>query len=148
MDMEKIAELQEAIQASSKNTKIYVGSDSQRRRGGMVKYATVVILHIDGKHGGKLFSFIDLERSYAPVDKPKMRLLNEAYKAVDIANAIINVIGDRHLEIHLDLNTNPEHKSSVALSEACGYVMGMTGIKATVKPNSWAASTAADRLTK
>jgi len=148
MDMEKIAELQDAIANSSKTTKIYVGSDSQRSRNGKVRFATVAILHIDGKHGGKMFSFIDTEMDYNKPNNPRMRLVQEAYKAVDVANAITNVIGDRHLEIHLDLNTDPKHKSHVALKEACGFVFGMTGREAVVKPHSWAASTAADRLTK
>ena len=143
-----IKELKKAIKESSPETKIYVGSDSQRTRKGVVRYATVVVLHINGKHGGKMFSQLETEKDYMSAKNPRMRLINEAYKAVDIANEIMDVIGDRHLEIHLDLNTDPEHMSNVALKEATGYVLGMTGRKAVVKPDSWCASTAADRLTK
>lgn len=146
--MQKIAEIQDAIKASSETTKIYVGADSQRFRNGVIKFATVVILHIDGNKGGKMFSFVEKERDYQGAKNPRMRLVQEAYKAADVANAILNVIGDRELQIHLDLNTDPNHKSSVALKEASGLVLGMTGIKPKVKHESWAASTAADRISK
>lgn len=148
MDMETLALAQDAIKTSSPTTKVYVGSDSQRFKGGIIKYATVVILHIDGNKGGKMFSFIEKERDYLGPENPRVRLVNEAYKAADVANALLNVIGDRELQIHLDLNTDPNHKSSTALKEACGLVLGMTGIHPKVKHESWAASTAADRISK
>ena len=67
--------------------------------------------------------------------------------AVDIASKIIDEIEDRHFELHLDLNTDPKYKSSTAVKEAIGFVLGMLGIKAKVKPNAWASSSAADKLT-
>lgn len=148
MNEETLKELKEAIIASSAKTKIYVGCDSKRARSGKVKYATVVILHIDGKHGGKLYSFIDDEMDYSPAHKPKMRLITEAYKAVDVANEIMAEVGTREFELHLDLNSNPKYKSSAALKEAVGYVMGMLSIQPKFKPEAWAASTAADRLSR
>lgn len=146
--MNTIEELKEAIVNSSKETRIYIGSDSQRNGKGRVRFATVCILHIDGKHGGRMYSSIDVEQDYSPPKNPRYRLVMEAYKAVDLANEILDVVGDRHLEIHLDLNTDPNHRSNVALREATGLVFGMIGIEPKVKHESWAASTAADRLTK
>jgi predicted RNase H-related nuclease YkuK (DUF458 family) len=75
-----------------------------------------------------------------------MRLVNEAYKAVDIASQIMDVVGDRHFELHLDLNSNPKYKSNTAVKEALGYVIGVLGFDAKLKPYAWASSTAADRL--
>jgi predicted RNase H-related nuclease YkuK (DUF458 family) len=142
-----IEELKKEIQASSLRTKVYVGCDSQRRKGD-VKYVTVVILHIDGNKGGKLFSFIDKEKDYSNPLNPKYRLIQEAYKAVGIAEQIIEAVGPRDFEIHLDLNSNPEHKSHLAVKEAIGYVLGVLGLKAKIKPHAWVASCCADRYSK
>ena len=145
--LSKLNEAKEAIRNSSLQSKVYVGCDSKRSRTtGEVRYATVIILHIDGKHGGKLWSFIDNEIDYAPVTSPRMRLVNEAYKAVDIAAQIVDTVGSRHFEVHLDLNTNPKYKSNLAVKEALGYVLGVLGFSAKLKPEAWASSSAADKL--
>lgn len=143
----KLKQVQSAIKSSSPTSRVYVGCDSKRsRKTGEVKYATVVILHFDGKHGAKMWSFIDNEMDYSPATKPRMRLITEAYKAVDIASQIVDVVGDRHFEVHLDLNTSPKHKSNLAVKEALGYVMGVLGFDAKLKPEAWASSSAADKL--
>jgi predicted RNase H-related nuclease YkuK (DUF458 family) len=142
-----IEEIQEAIRKSSMTTKVYVGCDSKiLMRGKMAKFATVVILHIDGKHGGKLFSIVQTEAIFGSPRTPKMRLLTEAYKAIDIASKIADVVGDRHFEVHLDFNLNEQYKSQAAVKEATAYVLGSVGIRPKFKPDAFAASTAADRL--
>jgi predicted RNase H-related nuclease YkuK (DUF458 family) len=147
MDREQeIEKLKTAIAESSKETKIYVGCDSKRYADGRVKYATVVILHINGNNGCKMFSFIDNEMDYNKAKNPKMRLVQEAYKAVDLATQIMEYVGDRHFELHLDLNTDPKYKSNSAVKEALGYVIGVLGLDPKLKPYAWASSTAADRL--
>jgi predicted RNase H-related nuclease YkuK (DUF458 family) len=147
-DESKLAELKEAIQNSSKTTKVYVGSDSKRNKAGRVRFATIAILHIDGNKGGQVFSFIDHEMDYSPNKNPRLRLVMEAYRAADLAAAILPEVGDRDFEIHLDLNSNPDYKSNTAIREAAGYVLGMTGIKPKMKPQAWAASHCADVYTK
>lgn len=142
-----IQEIKEAIENSSKTTKVYVGCDSKvTHRGKMAKFATVVILHIDGKHGGKLFSIVSQEAIFGSAKTPKMRLLMEAQKAIAIAAEIAEVVGDRPFEVHLDFNVNEEHKSNVAVKEASAYVLGTLGFKPKFKPQAFAASTAADKL--
>lgn len=143
---QEIETLKEAIEASSPTTKVYVGCDSKRYSDGRVKYATVVVLHIDGNHGCKMFSFIDNEIDYGKVTAPRMRLVNEAYKAVDIASQLVDSIGDRHFELHLDLNTDPKYKSNSAVKEALGYVLGVLGFEAKLKPHAWCASIGADKI--
>lgn len=142
-----IEQIQEAIIASSPTSRVYVGCDSKiTNRGKMAKFATVVILHIDGKHGGKLFSIIEHEPIFGSPRTPKMRLLTEAYKAIDIAAKIADVVGNRPFEVHLDFNMNAEHKSNAAVKEATAYVLGTLGFKPKFKPHGFAASTAADKL--
>lgn len=58
------------------------------------------------------------------------------------------ILEDFEVEIHLDINQNEVHNSSLVLKEAVGYVLGMTGLNAKVKPESFAASVCADRLVR
>jgi len=146
-----VEEIKEAIRRSSKTTGIYVGCDSKIAGRGLrkyVKFATVVILHIDSKHGGQLFSIVDVEPLYdfKNFKNPKLRLMNEAYKAIAIACDIAEVVEDRPFEVHLDFNLNPQHKSNACVKEATGYVLGTLGFEPKYKPDAFAASTAGDRL--
>ena len=51
---------------------------------------------------------------------------------------------ERDVEIHLDINESPEYGSNCALSQAKGYVTGVTGLPVFAKPEAFAASYAAD----
>ena len=143
-----IEEAKQAILSSSKESSVYIGCDSIRFRKNKMwyaKYSTVIIVHMDSKHGCKLF--------HSSIDMPdygnlKQRLLTEVQMAVTTATEIIDVLGDRHMEIHLDINPNPQHKSSVAVKEALGWVKGSLGIDAKIKPSSFAATHAADHAVR
>jgi hypothetical protein len=143
-------EVREFIENSSDSTKIYIGSDSERhRRGGVwfADYAVVVVIHKDGKHGAKVFGEITTERDYdQSKDKPRMRLMNEVMKAAQLYLDLADVIGDRQCEVHIDINPKHKHGSSCVISEAVGYIRGMTGVTPRVKPEAWAASIAADKF--
>ena len=143
-------EVRDFIENSSESTKIYIGSDSERhRRGGVwfADYAVVVVIHKDGKHGAKVFGEITTERDYdQSKDKPRMRLMNEVMKAAQLYLDLAESIGDRNCEVHIDINPNHKHGSSCVISEAVGYIRGMTGVTPRVKPEAWAASIAADKF--
>jgi predicted RNase H-related nuclease YkuK (DUF458 family) len=138
----------EAIVASSKESSVYVGADSIRyKKNGtwFAKYTWVIILHMDSKHGCRLFhNSIDIP-DYGNI---KQRMLQEVSYAIEAASEIIDVVGDRHLEIHIDINPDQKHKSNVALKEAIGYVRGTFGFDPVAKPNSWAATHCADHLVR
>ena len=141
-------EARHAILNSSETSSVYVGADSIRfKRNGLwfAKYSTVVILHMDSKHGGKIFHKNVEMRDFGNL---RQRLITEAGFAIDAATAILDVIGQRKLEIHLDLKPNPRYKSNIAVKEALGYVKGSTGIDAKVKPDSFAATHAADHVVR
>lgn len=143
-----IEQAKQAILDSSPESSVYIGCDSIRFKKNKMwyaKYSTVIIVHMDSKRGCKLF--------HESVDMPdfgnlKQRLLNEVQMAVLAATSIIDVLGDRHMEVHLDINPNPKHKSSVAVKEALGWVKGSLGIDAKVKPSSFAATHAADHAVR
>lgn len=141
-------EAKQAILSSSSQSSVYIGCDSiryKKNKQWYAKYSTVIIVHMDSNKGCKLF--------HESVDMPdygnlKQRLLTEVQLAVTAATEIIEVLGDRHMEIHIDVNPNPKHKSNVAVKEALGWVRGSLGVDAKIKPNSWAATHAADHAVR
>lgn len=139
-----IADAKSAISLSSKQSSIYIGCDSivyKKNNRWMAKYSTVIVLHKDSKHGCQIFhTSIDME----DFKNLKQRLLNEVNFATMAATDILDVLDGRFLSIHLDINSDPNHKSNVAVKEAVGWVMGMFGFKPEIKPAAWAASHAAD----
>ena len=147
LDMEEVKAF---IESSSESTKIYIGADSERHKRGGVWFsdtAVVVIVHYDGKHGAKVFGEITTERDWDQNKaRPRMRLMQEVYKAAEIYLALAEAIGDRHCEVHIDINPDEKHGSSCVIQEAVGYIRGMTGMSPKVKPEAWAASIAADKF--
>lgn len=138
----------QAILESSKESSVYIGCDSIRYKKNKqwhARYSTVIIVHKDSKHGCQIYhNSVDM----MDFGNLKQRLLTEVQFAVEAASEIIDVLGDRRLELHLDINPNPKHKSNVAVKEALGWVRGSLGLDAKIKPNSWAATHAADHVVR
>jgi predicted RNase H-related nuclease YkuK (DUF458 family) len=143
-----IEEALKAIRGSSLDSSVYVGCDSIRfKKHGRwhARYATVIVVHYASRHGASIFYEDTVLEDYGNL---KMRLLNEVMFATNAALEIMDHLEGRHLEIHLDVNPDPKHKSNVALREAIGYVLGNTGITPHVKPQAWAASHASDHCVR
>jgi predicted RNase H-related nuclease YkuK (DUF458 family) len=138
------------MESLSPQTKIYIGGDSERFKINGVwyaDYATVIVVHIDGKHGCKVFGEITRERDFDQKKaKPRMRLMTEVYKIAELYLKLKDVLEDRDVEVHIDINPDEHYGSSCVISEAVGYIRGMCNVVPLVKPNAWAASTCADRL--
>lgn len=147
MNIEQVIEY---INAQSPETKIYIGADSERFMVDNVwvaDYTLAVVVHHDGNRGCKIFGEIQRERDFDQnKDKPRMRLMNEVYKVAELYLKLAEVLEDRHVEVHLDINPDEHHGSSCVISEATGYIRGMCNVVPMVKPNAFAASYAADRL--
>jgi predicted RNase H-related nuclease YkuK (DUF458 family) len=147
MDFE---EVKRYIQATSKESKIYIGGDSERfklRGKWYADYATVVVIHIDGKHGAKIFGEVTREQDYDfKVGRPSIRLMNEVTKVAELYYKLADVIGNRPTEIHLDINPDERYGSSCVVTQAIGYILGTCNMKPKIKPNAFAASIAADRF--
>ena len=143
-------EVKSYIKESSDTTKIYIGSDSlrfKRRSLWYAEYATVVVIHHDGCRGCKIFGNLESERDYDQKrDKPRLRLMNEVIRTANMFIELEEVIGNRHVEIHLDINPDMKYGSSCVISEAVGYIKGMCRLTPMVKPSAFAASIAADKL--
>jgi uncharacterized protein len=145
-----IDEVKAFIEAQSPETKIYIGADSERFLIGnnwYADYTLAVVVHINGKNGCKIFGEVQRERDYdQKKDRPRMRLMNEVYKIAELYQKLHEVLEDREVQVHLDINPKEMHGSSCVINEAVGYIRGMCNVIPMVKPNAFAASYAADRL--
>lgn len=150
MSQFNLQEVKDFIVAQSPETKIYLGADSERvnvRGLWYADYTLAVVVHIDGKHGCKIFGDVQRERDWdQKANKPSLRLMQEVYKVSDLFHELSDVLQDRHVEVHLDINPNERYKSSAVVNQAIGYIKGTCNIDAQVKPKAFAASYAADRL--
>ena len=145
-----IEEVKAFIEAQGPNTKIYLGADSERFSIGndwFADYTLAIVVHIDGKHGCKIFGEVQRERDWdQKKSRPRMRLMNEVYKVAELYQKLHDVLEDRDVQIHLDINPNEKYGSSCVIQEATGYIRGMCNVIPMVKPQAFAASYCADRL--
>lgn len=150
MQKMNIEEVKEFIRKQSPSTKIYIGADSVRFKEGRnwyADYTLAVVVHVDGRHGCKIFGEVQREPDYdQKKNKPAVRLMNEVYKVSELFQILIDVLEDRHVEVHLDINPDERYGSSCVVQQAIGYIKGTCNIVPMVKPNAFAASYAADRL--
>lgn len=145
-----VSEVERFIRAQSKETKVYLGCDSERFRHNGIWYADYVlaiVVHIDSKHGCKIFGEVQREKDYdQKSNRPSVRLMTEVYKISELYLKLQEVLYDRHVEVHLDLNPNEKYASSTVVQQAIGYIKGTCNVIPMVKPNAWAASYCADRF--
>ena len=141
--------IRDFIQAQSPETRIYIGVDSERLRVDgvwMADYISAIVVHIDGKHGCKLFGEVTRERDYDQrVDRPNTRLMNEVYKVSELYLRLADVLEGRPVQVHLDINPDDHYASSNVVTQAIGYIRGTCNVIPMVKPEAFAASYAADR---
>ncbi len=122
--------------------KVCIGTDSQVY-GNETEFATVIVI-LREKHGG--FMFISNERSKKLLSL-KERMLLEVARSIDVAYSLCALFTqyDVDMEVHADINTNPQFQSNVALKDAMGYILGM-GFAFKAKPDAFASSTCADKM--
>jgi uncharacterized protein len=142
--------VREFISKTSLETKIYIGSDSERfKKHGVwfADYTIAIIVHYDGCRGCKVFGESKVDRDYDQrKDRPRMRLMREVMECANMYLELAEAIGDRYFELHLDINPDEVHGSSCVINEAVGYIKGMCNVTPKVKPDAFSASYAADRL--
>ena len=145
-----IQEVVEFIRTQTPETKIYLGCDSERYRmkgAWYADYILAVVVHIDGKHGCKLFGEVITERDYDQRrDRPSTRLMTEVYKVSELYLKLSEVLEGRDVEVHLDINPDEKHGSNCVIQQAIGYIRGVCNVIPLVKPDAFAASYAADRM--
>jgi uncharacterized protein len=138
----------QAIQKASPQAKVYVGCDSVRTRMSkgvwQATYDTVVVLH-HPRDGCNIFNKRDVIPDFGNI---RMRMMSEVGFAAEAASAIVDHLQGRYMEIHLDINTDPQYKSSVAVKEAVGWIRGQLGITPKLKPEAWAATCVSDHFAR
>lgn len=122
--------------------KVCIGTDSQVRFA-ETEFATVIVF-LREKHGG--FMFISSDRT-KQVFTIKERMLVEVAKSIEIAYELCGLFSKYNvdMEVHADINTNPNFKSNDALKEAMGYILGM-GFAFKAKPEAFASSSCANKV--
>ena len=122
--------------------KVCIGSDSHVY-GNEIQYATVIVFVRKGKGA---FTFIRKQKEFQKISI-KERMLNEVNKSVEIAYRIFEILEKYNveMEVHADINTDPDFKSNIALKDAMGYILGM-GYVFKAKPYAFASSNCADMM--
>lgn len=123
-------------------TEILIGCDSQNRKQYTI-YAVVIGLYKPGKGAHVLYSRFVTPR----VKDNSVRLLNEVWFSVEVAEELKNELNIKPTWIDIDLNPDPKYKSNSALASAVGVVTGM-GYKVRHKGECPMMTYAADSLVK
>ncbi|MBC6490772.1 ribonuclease H-like YkuK family protein [Flavihumibacter stibioxidans] len=137
--------VERAIKRETENgyhLKVCIGTDSQVK-GVETEFATVIVFLREG-HGG--FMFIQNEKTRQKFSI-KERMLVEVARSIEIAYELCNLFTEYNvdMEVHADINTNPQFKSNDALKEAMGYILGM-GFAFKAKPEAFASSSCANKV--
>ena len=121
---------------------VCIGTDSQVK-GKETEFATVIVFIRKGKGG---FMYIHNETTKQRMSI-KQRMLMEVHKSIEVAYGLCNIFSrfGVDMELHADINTNPNFKSNDALKEAMGYIMGM-GFVFKAKPDAFASSSCANKV--
>lgn len=134
------------VQASPEDRfRLIIGTDSQYTEG-RTCFVTAVIIHREGK-GARYY----YRREYEPVGASlRQRIYLETSRSLRVAGLLaerlaLNGHADLNLEIHLDIGEHGETKELIR--EVVGMVVG-SGFDARIKPESYGASSVADKYTK
>jgi uncharacterized protein len=121
---------------------LYIGTDS--RNTDQTKFSTVLVSHHPDR-GGVLLKRVFSERKIHSLAE---RLLREAWYSVELALEVAPMLpANVKIEIHLDVNQSPVHKSGRYLQPVVGLVMAQ-GFDYRVKPDAWCATCIADKVVK
>lgn len=122
--------------------KVCIGTDSQVK-GGTIDFATVIVF-LREKKGGFMYISSSSEHRKMSI---RERMIVEVGKSIEVAYSLCDLLDQYkiELEVHADINTDPEFKSNVALKEAMGYILSM-GFQFKAKPDAFASSSCADKV--
>jgi predicted RNase H-related nuclease YkuK (DUF458 family) len=147
----------EKLRNAPKNSRLYLGADSVRfvdtKGQGWAKITVVAVIHLSGCKGCQVVGTTVKERVYDKnLGKPQHRMMTEAQALAEIylklEDALIEAGLDIPIEVHLDIASDEKFGSSCAAKAAAGYILGVCRVQPVLKPNAWAASTAADLFPK
>ncbi|MBW8685938.1 ribonuclease H-like YkuK family protein [Chitinophaga rhizophila] len=122
--------------------KVCIGTDSQVK-GRITEFATVIVFLRKGKGGFMYIHNFSTQRKMSI----KERMLEEVGRSIEVAYSLCHIFTEYNvdMEVHADINTNPNFKSNDALKEAMGYIMGM-GFTFRAKPYAFASTSCANKI--
>lgn len=125
--------------------RLIIGTDSQSHDQ-EVTFVTAIVIHREGKGARYYYSKKQQEKIFSL----RQRIFYEASLSLDAASRLTALLAenghaDLDVEVHLDVGKAGETKDMIR--EIVGMVTG-SGFNARIKPESYGASTVADRYTK
>ncbi len=121
--------------------KVCIGTDSQVK-GDRTEFATAVVFLREGRGG---FIYLNKYCTYKEYSI-RERMIKEVADSIEVAYELCPIFDkyDVEMEVHADINTDPQFKSNTALKEAMGYILGM-GYTFRAKPEAFASSYCANK---
>ncbi len=126
--------------------KLIIGTDSHSLLNDSVIFVTAVIVHRIGK-GGRFYYHKQKTRY---MDSLRQRIYYETFLSLEVATRLTEQMAQNgncqlNVEIHLDVGEKGDTRDII--KEVVGMVIG-SGYQAFIKPDSFGATTVADRFTK
>ncbi len=140
------AEIVAFVQEAPQDTyTLIIGSDSQARER-EVSFVTAIVVHRVGR-GARYFY---QRHSHRPMTSLRQKIFYETSLSLALASRIAERLSENgnsrlNVEIHLDIGQRGDTRSLIR--EIVGMVTG-SGFDAKIKPDSYGASTVADKYTK
>jgi predicted RNase H-related nuclease YkuK (DUF458 family) len=145
-----LEEVRSFLAHQPETTKVYLGCDSERiliRDQWYAEFTLAIVVHINARNGCKIFGEVQRERDFDKSRRsPRLRLMTEVYKVAELYLKLSDVLENRQVEVHLDINPNQMYGSSCVVDEAIGYIRGVCNVLPMIKPRAFAATYCADRL--
>ena len=148
---EKLLAFYERNKVYGEAMEITIGTDSQTHEH-ETKIVTVISIICKG-HGGIFFHKSEYRE---PIVIVKQKLETETYISLETASALLDELGKSEyrvlmdncpFSIHIDAGNAPHGKTKDLIQGLTGWVHAL-GYSCEVKPNSYAASCVADKLSK
>jgi uncharacterized protein len=126
--------------------KLIIGTDSHSFLNESVIFVTAVVVHRIGK-GGRFYYHKQKTRY---MESLRQRIYYETFLSLEVAARMTEQLAQNgenrlNVEIHLDVGEKGETRDII--KEVVGMVIG-SGYQAFIKPDSYGATTVADRFTK
>jgi uncharacterized protein len=124
---------------------LIVGTDSLQYSGGKAEFVSAIVIH--RKRQGGIYFWA--KRHHTDMYALQQRIFQEATYSLSLAQQLIDKlksknIGDFSLSIHVDVG--PNGKTRDLVKQVVGLIRG-SGFEVKTKPDSYAASSVADRHT-
>jgi uncharacterized protein len=128
------------------NYKLIIGTDSHAFLNESFVFVTAVVIHRVGKGGRYYYS----KQKTRYMESLRQRIYYETFLSLEVATRLTEKLADNghdqlNVEIHLDVGEKGETRDII--KEVVGIVIG-SGYDARIKPDSYGATTVADRYTR